>query len=178
MKAFGRYVRRHHVGLLALFIALGGTSYAALKLPANSVGAKQIKANAVTSSEVKNRSLRLADFAAGQIPPGPAGPAGPAGPQGPSGAKGDTGPSFVPTVRPIEAASAEDASDEKGAQASCRQDEVAVGGYYITPMGSGRPKIAVDFDVAPNPYTWLVTAREVGINEIPWQLHVKVWCVG
>ena len=29
------YVGRHHIGLLALFIALGGTSYAAIKLPAN-----------------------------------------------------------------------------------------------------------------------------------------------
>jgi hypothetical protein len=27
------YLRRHHVGLLALFIALGGTSYAATQLP-------------------------------------------------------------------------------------------------------------------------------------------------
>lgn len=34
---------------IAVFIALGGASYAATKLPKNSVGSKQIKANAVTS---------------------------------------------------------------------------------------------------------------------------------
>ena len=35
------------VALLALFIALGGASYAAIKIPDNSVGAAQLKTNAV-----------------------------------------------------------------------------------------------------------------------------------
>ena len=39
------------VACLALGIALAGTSYAAIKLPANSVGAKQLKRNAVTGPE-------------------------------------------------------------------------------------------------------------------------------
>lgn len=37
------------VSVLALIIALGGTSYAALKLPKNSVGTKQLRNGAVTS---------------------------------------------------------------------------------------------------------------------------------
>lgn len=41
----------------AVFIALGGVSYAAFKLPKNSVGAKQLKKNAVTGQKVKNGSL-------------------------------------------------------------------------------------------------------------------------
>src|SRR3954447_7964762 len=49
---------------LALFIALGGSSYAAVKLPRNSVGATQIRAGAVRSSEVKNGDLRTADLSA------------------------------------------------------------------------------------------------------------------
>jgi hypothetical protein len=36
------YLRRHHIGLLALCIALTGTAYAAT-LPKNSVGSKQLK---------------------------------------------------------------------------------------------------------------------------------------
>jgi hypothetical protein len=36
------------VAVLALFIALGGASYAAVNLPKNSVGAKQLKKGAVT----------------------------------------------------------------------------------------------------------------------------------
>jgi hypothetical protein len=60
-----------------LFVALGGTGYAAIALPANSVGSKHVKKNAVTSKKVKNRTLKAADLAAGVIPPGFSGrPAG------------------------------------------------------------------------------------------------------
>ena len=58
------------VACLALLVALGGTGYAAIKLPANSV----------TSVQVKDRSLLGKDFKAGQLPAGPPGPVGPAGP--------------------------------------------------------------------------------------------------
>jgi hypothetical protein len=68
--------------MIALFVALGGASYAAVKIPKNSVGAAQIKKNAVTSAKVKDRSLLAKDFKAGQIP---------AGATGDTGAKGDTG---------------------------------------------------------------------------------------
>ena len=42
---------------IAVFIALGGASYAAVKLPKNSVGAKQIKKNAVTTAKIKNGAV-------------------------------------------------------------------------------------------------------------------------
>jgi hypothetical protein len=42
------YVRRHHVGLLALAVALTGTAYAA-----NKIGPNQIKPNAVRGYHVK-----------------------------------------------------------------------------------------------------------------------------
>jgi hypothetical protein len=45
------------VSLIALFVALGGTTYAAVTLPKNSVGARQIKKNAVTASEVKRNAV-------------------------------------------------------------------------------------------------------------------------
>lgn len=50
------------VACIALLVALGGTSYAAIRLPANSVGSKQIKNSAVTSLKVKNDSLTGADI--------------------------------------------------------------------------------------------------------------------
>ena len=77
------------VATLALFIALGGSSYAAVQLSRNSVGAQHIKAGAVRSSEVKNRSLQLADLSprARSALAGKAGPAGPAGPAGAPAAK-------------------------------------------------------------------------------------------
>jgi hypothetical protein len=87
------YVRRHHLGLLALFVALSGTAYAA-SLPRNSVGTAQLKRNAVTSAKVKPFSLLSSDFRRGQLPAGPQGPQGPAGargPEGPPGARGAEG---------------------------------------------------------------------------------------
>ena len=90
------------VASLALFVALGGVSYAAVNLPRNSVGPSQIKQNAVTGSKVRNssltgsdirnRSLTAADFSGSvQGTQGPAGAPGPAGPQGALGANGATG---------------------------------------------------------------------------------------
>ena len=42
---------------VAVFIALGGASYAALKLPKNSVGPKQLKKNAVTTAKIKKEAV-------------------------------------------------------------------------------------------------------------------------
>jgi hypothetical protein len=79
------------VAFLALFVAIGGISWAAIKLPKNSVGAAQIKKNAVRSADVKNRSLLARDFKAGQLPAGAMGAPGPQGPQGIPGAQGPAG---------------------------------------------------------------------------------------
>jgi hypothetical protein len=84
------------VASVALLVALGGTSIAAVNaLPRNSVGAPQLKKNSVNSSKVLNRSLLAADFAPGQVPRGPQGPEGPQGPQGPQGPAGPAGPAGV-----------------------------------------------------------------------------------
>jgi hypothetical protein len=84
------------VAVLALFVALGGASYAAVSLPNNSVGSKQlkpravtaakIKKNAITSKKIKDRSLLARDFKAAQLPAGPTGPKGDPGTNGTNGA--------------------------------------------------------------------------------------------
>ncbi len=74
------HVRSNTVAYLALFCALGGTSYAAFRLPPNSVGNAQLKRNAVTASKVKDHSLLARDFRGGHLPAGPAGPPGPTTP--------------------------------------------------------------------------------------------------
>jgi hypothetical protein len=79
------------VACLALTIALGGTSYAAVTLPRNSVGTAQLKTNAVNSAKVKNRSLRAIDFRRGQLPRGARGPQGLTGTTGATGATGAAG---------------------------------------------------------------------------------------
>lgn len=89
------------VSLVALSVALGGTSYAA-SLARNSVGSAQIKAkavknsdiasNAVTSAKVKNGALLAQDFKAGQLPRGLTGANGANGANGAPGTPGATGP--------------------------------------------------------------------------------------
>jgi hypothetical protein len=51
------------VATLALFVALGGVSYAASTLPRNSVGAPQLRRNAVITSKLKDRSVTSAKIA-------------------------------------------------------------------------------------------------------------------
>jgi hypothetical protein len=70
------------IASVALLFALGGTGYAAFKLPRNSV----------SSIHVRDHSLLAKDFARSQIPRGAPGPQGPQGPQGPTGAAGAAGP--------------------------------------------------------------------------------------
>jgi len=50
---------RHNtvIAYLALFVALGGSAYAATQLPKNSVGSKQIKPNAVTAPKLKSGAV-------------------------------------------------------------------------------------------------------------------------
>jgi hypothetical protein len=67
-KLRGRVTYANVVATLALFIALGGTSVAAVQLGRNSVKAKQIAPGAVGTSEVKNGGLKAVDFAKGQLP--------------------------------------------------------------------------------------------------------------
>ena len=80
-----QHLRRHGVAYLALFVALSGTSYAAVatRLPANSVG----------TAQVINHSLLKKDFKAGQLPRGARGPAGARGAVGAAGPVGACGAS-------------------------------------------------------------------------------------
>jgi Collagen triple helix repeat (20 copies) len=116
LRRFARHLRGNFVGYVALFAALGGTSYAAVSLRAGSVTTRALANGAVTNAKlakhsvgaanVKLHSLTAAAFQPGAIVAaingkngtngkdgingitGPAGPAGPTGPQGPAGHDG------------------------------------------------------------------------------------------
>lgn len=98
---------------IAVFVALGGSGYAAISLPRDSVGARELRSRsvgsaelqrgAVASSSVRDGALNLADLSASardqlKGAAGVAGPAGPAGPTGAAGPKGDPGPQGVAGV--------------------------------------------------------------------------------
>lgn len=89
------------VAYVALFVALGGSSYAAVKingkniknksiagekLKARTITGGKVQKNTLTGSEIRDGSLLAKNFKAGQLP------AGPAGPQGAPGLPGEPGP--------------------------------------------------------------------------------------
>jgi hypothetical protein len=85
---------------IAVFVALGGSSYAAIKVTGknvkdSSLTGKDIKNSSLTTSDVKNGSLLSLDFKPGQLPPGAPGPKGDTGLQGPKGDAGAPNPNAV-----------------------------------------------------------------------------------
>jgi len=100
-----RHVRANVIAYLALFVALGGSSYAAVRLTPGSVTTSalanrsvtrsKLARNSVTGADVVNKSLTTSDFKPGSVLrglKGDMGAAGDRGLQGLSGLKGDAGP--------------------------------------------------------------------------------------
>ncbi len=74
------------VALLALFIALGGSGYAATQLKPANVSAKAVPASGTMGGTNAGPTKTGPPGPRGKTgPPGPAGPEGPAGPAGPAG---------------------------------------------------------------------------------------------
>ena len=117
---------------VAVFVALGGTSYAVTQLPRNSVGPKQIRSAAVGASElrtgaVRSRDVRDRSVALRDIAPGARrslrGQAGATGPQGPPG----------PTVATLSAAVTPEGrfARSRGTSADATTHSIASGVYKI-----------------------------------------------
>jgi hypothetical protein len=58
------YLRTHHVGLLALFLAMTGTSYA---VATGSINSREIKDNSVKSRDLRNNSVTGRDLRNGRV---------------------------------------------------------------------------------------------------------------
>ncbi len=100
LEAHGRYA----IAYLALFVALSGSAYAAVKIGSaqvadNSLRSVDIRDRSVKGIDIGKRTLRAEHFRPGVLTGVTAatGLAGPQGPQGPQGAQGAQGPSFGDT---------------------------------------------------------------------------------
>jgi hypothetical protein len=180
---------------IGVMLALGGTSYAAIKLPANSVGSAQIKAdavraselaaNAVSSSNVKNRSLLVTDFALGQLPTGATGANGAVGEKGPQGVPGPPGPAGVVGALSVqrEDFSVPDDGSPIGLQVDCPPaTRIIGGGSSLDETGANafptvsRPFSTTDSDLTDGePFdSWRVT----WVNPAPGGVvHAHAWAV-
>ena len=179
--------------LLALFVALGGTSYAAVKVTRNAVSAGQIKTSGVASSEVKNGSLRKADLRSGPL--GPIGPVGLGGPQGAKGAAGDMGGTGdTGNVHPVTVQTTladADLADNtsQSYNAFCPDGMQGIGGGFRgdfedsegVRVGSSRPAISQSSTGPPldnGAYTgWRITAFNIPGDAFVNGLRPEVWVI-
>ena len=90
-RGFARFLRRNTIALLALFLALGGTTYAASTslIAKNSVGSLQVVNGSLQTKDLSKKTR--AALKGNRGPRGLAGAQGAQGTQGPKGDKGDTG---------------------------------------------------------------------------------------
>ena len=59
LRGIAAYVRRHHIALLALFFALGGTAVAASNLlPRNSVGSAQVINGSLQKKDLAGKAVK------------------------------------------------------------------------------------------------------------------------
>ena len=56
------HIRSNAIGYAALFVSLGGTSYAAIAIPAGSVGTRQLRNGAVTGGKLAKKAVSAADL--------------------------------------------------------------------------------------------------------------------
>ena len=192
------------IATVAVFIALGGSSYAAIKVTGKDVkdgsltgadvknrtlGGADIRAGAIKSDHVANGSLLQQDFAAGQLPAGAQGPKGDTGATGATGPQGAQGIQGVPgtlgnvVVRNVFAEVPPGMT--RGHSVACETGEIVVGGM-ARPLddNSGltitlsKPTIHTESGESPstgNPMgAWLGMAMNPTLS--PSTLVVTVFC--
>lgn len=175
---------------IAVFLVLGGAAVAAIHLPKNSVGTKQLRKNAVTSAKVKNGSLQQADFAQGVLLQGPKGDPGKRGPKGATGATGPTGPAGQDAPEPPEPPEPPEESSNtaygllsvwgdpevspliRSHNAKLVMLEDTPGVWCIEPQGIDPEKMVVLVSVAEESH---VSTEEPMIPEVQWNVD-RAWC--
>lgn len=156
MRRLPRLTYANVVSSLALFVALGGVSYAAVKLPRNSVGAAQIKSNAVSGGKVKDGSLTDRDLAPGTVlqgvtgMPGPRGPAGVNGTNGTNGAKGEPG---EPGQQGIQGPQGPGGGSDFFSASAADSNQTTNGGHIGIALGTEIYDTGSDFEPSTSTYT-------------------------
>lgn len=172
-----QHFARHCVAYLALFIALGGTSYAASQ---------------ITGAQVKDGTLTGADFAAGsissdQLAPqakasakrgkrGPRGYRGYRGPQGVPGVPGPAGAAGISQYEVVRATSPAQSNAGLTQWVSCPSGKRVVGGSGATNVTSG-VYISANGPMTDGREGWQVTMVEDGLGTTAnWTVSVAAFC--
>lgn len=172
------------IACIALFAALGGTSYAAAQITSAA-----IKDGTITTKDVRNKSLLARDFKPGQLPAGPQGATGPQGPQGepgqqgergPVGPTGATGPQGAPGLTGVHRVTAQDYSEAGDNHlvvvASCPAGEKVVG-TGGSPTGAASPSVEIRQILPTNDLQHvIVTGAEDEATTGPWGVIAYAIC--
>ena len=153
-----RLARRNVVALLALFVALSGSSYAAATklMPKNSVGSAQVINGSLQKIDFGKKTIAALKAARGtQGLPGAAGPAGLAGPPGPKGdigaagapgqpgAQGPQGPTGIAIDRSAPAAAAVATLDSAGNVGNSTAATVGADGLGLISYYDGQGNLVI-----------------------------------
>jgi hypothetical protein len=145
------------ISLVALFVALGGTSYAAIM-----VTGENVRNGSLTGADIRNESLRGKDVRNGSLTSGdlsaptiaslrgsgPRGAKGATGPRGATGAAGAPGTFGVVTMRRVVYSAGSPAT------ALCLTGEVATGGGVSTSQAASFVRVSEPFPNEGTPRGW------------------------
>lgn len=172
---------------IAVFVALGGTSYA---VATGSIDSREIKNNTVRSKDLRNNDVRgrdirdgtigsndvsdgsllSRDFQAGQLP------SGPQGEPGPQGQKGDTGPPGISGLEEVNAFSAFDSNSPKGATAVCPAGKRVIGGGAFVNAFGGPVALRTSVPQSGSGLSWIVEAYEPVAHAGEWNVNARALC--
>jgi hypothetical protein len=136
-RSFGRFLRRNTIAMIALFLALGGTSYAAATL----INGAKIKPHTIARNRLTNKAIKQLKGNRGAR--GPQGTPGTQGPRGATGAQGPQGPGG--SILTYDAAASSNTTptvlgtvlgDTIGATCNSIAGEAALSVYLMTSDGS------------------------------------------
>lgn len=171
---------------VALFVALGGVSYATIKIGRDSVRARHIAPNAVRASELARRSVGTAEVTDGSLlsedflvpPRGVRGARGDRGATGPPGARGPAGPRGADGVAGVNAAtsavvrlgSSQPALPGEGLllRVDCLAGERAIGGgaspdpEILTPDADLKSSFPYPSTSGATPTAWMAGVQNTG----------------
>lgn len=170
------------IALLALFLSLGGSAFAAARLVITS--SSQVKNGALVGADFRNASIQAVKFtpAARKALAGRAGPQGPQGAAGPAGARGPAGPAGAaglpgqPGIAGFYSRSSERtvaSVDPATARVSCDSGDAAIGGGAVG-QDQGTTLIHESWQVDSR--TWETRMSSGPIRGVQVRITVYVWC--
>jgi hypothetical protein len=192
LKTSIRHLRAHAVPYLALFAALGGTSFAAAR-----VTGRNVTDGSLTGADIRDGSLSSRDVSptaeSARVRRGPRGPRGRRGPQGPGGLQGlrgpvglvgPVGPPGLAAVRSMEVVSAvspSDSSPTHTAVAMCPAGKrVVSGGADIDGDAAGSIRVYLNGSTpvqSPADAGWTATGVEDSAGfDGNWHITVYAEC--